>query len=183
MGRIPGYNEVTTNNTSDLFVCEQQESSTWKTKKTTLQKIADAIFGAKTDNNLPHYTGTPTAGSTAYEIANKVENVAFNSSTMFADISTAVKNAFSLSECYCYVLKNGNVCTVTLRFKCSSAISSGSFSIVGLTPCQTDVASALASLDNKGGYMQLSGTTLYIRCAASSSQYLAGSITYPTYTN
>lgn len=121
--------------------------------------------------------------SIAEKVESKVANVAFDSSTMFADISAAVKNAFNLTECYCYVLKNENVCTVTLRFKCANAIASGSFNITGLTPCKTDVTSALASLDNKGGYMQLSGTILYIRSATSSSQYLAGSITYPTYTN
>ena len=30
------------------------------------------------DNNLPHYTGTPTAGSTAYEIASKQDKSILN---------------------------------------------------------------------------------------------------------
>ena len=30
-----------------------------------------------TDNNLPHFSGTPTAGTTAYEIANKITQVKF----------------------------------------------------------------------------------------------------------
>ena len=29
------------------------------------------------DNNLPHYTGTPTAGTTAYEIASKANKTSF----------------------------------------------------------------------------------------------------------
>ena len=65
--KISQLTEVSTNSTSDVFVCNQSGD----TKKTTLQKIADAIFGAKTDNNLPHFSGTPAAGTTAYEIASK----------------------------------------------------------------------------------------------------------------
>ena len=86
MPKIPSYDEVTTNNSTDLFVCEQTTNNEWKTKKTTLQKIADAIFGAKTDNNLPHYTGTPTAGSTAEAIGNCAINT--NDSPLFKTKST-----------------------------------------------------------------------------------------------
>ena len=67
--KISQLTEVSTNSTSDVFVCNQSGD----TKKTTLQKIADAIFGSKTDNNLPHYTGTPSQGSTAEAIANVVK--------------------------------------------------------------------------------------------------------------
>ena len=70
MGKISSYTEVSSNTTDDVFICNQTEGGNQVTKKTTLQKIADAIFGAKTDNNLPHYTGTPTAGSTAEAIGN-----------------------------------------------------------------------------------------------------------------
>lgn len=157
-------------NTADMMPMSGNDST----------KVSEAIGSLST---LTTTDKSSIVGAVNEVNGGKVANVAFDSSTMFADISTAVKNAFNLSECYCYVLKNGNVCTVTLRFKCANAIVSGSFNITGLTPCQIDIASALASLDNKGGYMQLSGTVLYIRCSASSSQYLAGSITYPTYTN
>ena len=202
VGSIDDLNDVDTtgkaNADSLRYNATAQE---WEAKPTTVEMdLAEytALGGDYSgyENTNIIITDAPNLNETAKDISydggadsiwdkveGKVANVAFDSSTMFADISTAVKNAFNLSECYCYVLKNGNVCTVTLRFKCANAIASGSFNITGLTPCQTDVASALASLDNKGGYMQLSGTVLYIRCSASSSQYLAGSITYPTYTN
>lgn len=109
MGRIPGYNEVTTNNTSDLFVCEQQESSTWKTKKTTLQKIADAIFGAKTDNNLPHFSGTPTAGTTAEAIA---KSNAYNDSSILCTatvIKPTLTNGSSVNNRTYYYKKGSRV--------------------------------------------------------------------------
>lgn len=75
--KISQLTEVSTNSTSDVFVCNQSGD----TKKTTLQKIADAIFGAKTDNNLPHFSGTPTAGSTAEAIE------AINDDLVFKEIS------------------------------------------------------------------------------------------------
>ena len=43
------------------------------------------------DNNLPHYTGTPTAGTTAYEIANATNyKVIYSQSTYQNDIGTSI---------------------------------------------------------------------------------------------
>ena len=79
MSKISQYTEVTTNTTNDVFICNQSGS----TMKTTLAKIANAIFGSKTDNNLPHYTGTPTAGTTADAIGAKAD-----SATSITNIAT-----------------------------------------------------------------------------------------------
>ena len=86
--KISQLTEVSTNSTSDVFVCNQSGD----TKKTTLQKIADAIFGAKTDNNLPHYTGTPTQGTTAYEIS--------GIKTISVSAGSAVATGAALIACY-----------------------------------------------------------------------------------
>ena len=68
MSKIHDFTAAVSALLTDLFIVDRQENSEWVNKKVTLQQIADAIFGAKTDNNLPHYTGTPTAGSTAEAI-------------------------------------------------------------------------------------------------------------------
>ena len=34
------------------------------------------------DNNLPHYTGTPTAGTTAYEIASKLDKTSVKTASV-----------------------------------------------------------------------------------------------------
>ena len=69
MGKISSYTEVSSNTTDDVFICNQTEGGNQVTKKTTLAKIASAIFGAKSAANLPLGTTTPT-GSTAEAIAN-----------------------------------------------------------------------------------------------------------------
>ena len=68
------YDDTHTYNTGDitihentLYICQDDNvTGAWDSTKWTATTIDDLI--PKTDNNLPHYTGTPTAGSTAEAI-------------------------------------------------------------------------------------------------------------------
>lgn len=64
-----------------LYICNTNNTTgTFDPSKWTATTIDDLI--PKTDNNLPHYTGTPTAGSTAEAIDDlKTEAVTFTPST------------------------------------------------------------------------------------------------------
>ena len=68
------YDSTHTYNTGDitihdntLYICQDDSvTGAWDSTKWSATTVDDLI--PKTDNNLPHYTGTPTAGTTAYEI-------------------------------------------------------------------------------------------------------------------
>ena len=74
------YDENTTYNTGDkcvynnlLYECNDDGvTGAWDGSKWDSLTVA-----SMTDNNLPHYTGTPTQGTTAYEIANVVNAIPY----------------------------------------------------------------------------------------------------------
>ena len=117
MAKISDYTEVTNNESTDYFVLDQLVDGSRKTRKTTLAKIADAIFGSKTDNNLPHYTGTPTAGTTAEAIG----KASADSSITFTPADTSKVTLTSLAA-----YRNGAVLILNLYLNAVTSIPANS---------------------------------------------------------
>ena len=145
MSKISQYTEVTTNTTNDVFVCNQSGD----TKKTTLQKIADAIFGAKTDNNLPHYTGTPTAGTTAYEIASKADSADVYTKAQIDSVSTATV-APTAGNGNVYYKQIGNMVTVFGLINTTSGMAAGANVITGLPRNMNGANNVIKAINNDG---------------------------------
>lgn len=82
--KISQLTEVTNNTTSDVFVCNQSGS----TLKTTLQKIADAIFGAEDAGSLPLGSSAPS-GSTAEAIKDLITTESQSTTASFGANSSA----------------------------------------------------------------------------------------------
>ena len=95
------YDENTTYNTGDkcvynnlLYECNDDGvTGAWDATKWDSLTVA-----GMTDNNLPHFSGTPTAGSTAYEIASRAKIIEYtpttNTATITADAIGAVCMVF-----------------------------------------------------------------------------------------
>ena len=106
------YDENTTYNTGDkcvynnlLYECNDDGvTGAWDATKWDSLTVA-----SMTDNNLPHFSGTPTAGTTAYEIASKADkdifkmqsftktySVSANGSTNFDNSFITVPTGYSI---------------------------------------------------------------------------------------
>ena len=100
----------------------------------------------------------------------------FKESLLSASAITSVNTA--------YCKKVGNICFVTIMFRCSSDITSGSISVSIPRPfveAGVEYSSPLASRDGKTGFFTVSSNgAINIRCAASSSQWLVGNLCYYT---
>ena len=70
MAKINEYPQASTINDNDLFVIDQTTGNDHDTKSASVSQIKQATRNGLTDNDISHYTGTPTPGTTAYEIAN-----------------------------------------------------------------------------------------------------------------
>ena len=111
------YDPTATYNTGDvciynnvLYICtEDNITGTFDPSKWTATTIDDLI--PKTDNNLPHYTGTPTEGSTA-EAINKVDGKA-TSEVLTLQAEQGVTIAYSS------VSKNDKLVTITAEVRFS----------------------------------------------------------------
>ena len=66
--KINEYPQAAALNDADLLVMDQVQSGIHSTKSVSIGQITDKATSGLTDNNLPHYTGTPTQGSTAEAI-------------------------------------------------------------------------------------------------------------------
>ena len=87
--------------------------------------------------------------------------------------------AIDTSDARIVYTKQGVFNSLQFKFKCSSAITTGSVTLpTSVTGSLTEVESALASLDGNGGMAQLVGRTLYIRCGASSTNFLFGQLNW-----
>lgn len=100
------------------------------TNKTTLGAIKEtANLIPKTDNNLPHYTGTPTAGSTAEAIASKADksgmfkiqsfsktySVGADSATNFDNSFITVPTGYTIAGVVGYTTNQDAVVAVSVR--------------------------------------------------------------------
>ena len=103
MGKIRDYAEALTAKLTDLFVIDTEDSSVHSTKSVSLETMGKTIAGTqthssltttsktmvgainevdgKTDNDISHYTGTPTAGTTAEAIANLIKKDTLSGTT------------------------------------------------------------------------------------------------------
>ena len=97
------------------------------------------------------------------------------------DYSTDIaSNWNNITSSGCYAMQIGKVGIITVRIKTSSMISSGSLTLTSLPfASPREVWGALSSLDNKGGFIQLNGKELLIRCSASFDNFLAGQVVVP----
>ena len=68
MSKINEYPQAVTINNNDLFVIDQQSGGDHATKSASVSQIKQATRDGLTDNDISHYTGTPTAGTTAEAI-------------------------------------------------------------------------------------------------------------------
>ena len=72
----------------------------------------------------------------------------------------------------------GYMCCIIFKIK-TTAISSGTVSLPSTIPsCRIETQAALSSVGNHGGFAQLTGRTLVLRCAAETAQYLCGCLVY-----
>lgn len=97
------------------------------------------------------------------------------------DYSTNIASNWNvITSSGCYAMKIGNVGIITIRIKTSASISSGSLTLSTLPfASPREIWGSLSSLDNKGGFIQLNGKELLIRCSASSDNFLAGQVVVP----
>ena len=68
MSKINEYPQAVTINNNDLFVIDQESGGDHATKSASVSQIKQATRDGLTDNDISHYTGTPTAGTTAEAI-------------------------------------------------------------------------------------------------------------------
>ena len=88
-------------------------------------------------------------------------------------------SAISTSDARIVYTKQGIFHSLQFKFKCSSAITTGSATLpTSVTGSLIEVECALASLDGNGGMAQLNGRTLYIRCGESSTNFLFGQLNW-----
>ena len=100
-----------------------------------------------------------------------VENILSTIADTYTNIQT--------SDARIVYVKHGIFHSLQLKFKTSAAITSGSVSLPSsVTGSLSEVEGALSSLDGYGGMVQVVGTTLYIRCGASSTNFLFGQVNW-----
>lgn len=100
-----------------------------------------------------------------------VENILSTIAATYTNIQT--------SDARIVYVKHGIFHSLQLKFKTSAAITSGSVSLPSsVTGSLSEVEGALSSLDGYGGTVQVVGSTLYIRCGASNTNFLFGQVNW-----
>lgn len=175
----PDYDDTATYNTNDkviyqglLYVC-LEDSVTGAWDGTKWQQISVADYTA---DMLPIESGSAT--NTKDYIDGAISELESYSLT---DYSTNIaSNWNNITSSGCYAMQIGKVGIITVRIKTSSMISSGSLTLTSLPfASPREIWGALSSLDNKGGFIQLNGKELLIRCSASPDNFLAGQVVVP----
>lgn len=93
-----------------LYICQDDNvTGTWDSTKWSATTVDDLI--PKTDNNLPHFSGTPTAGSTAEAIGAKQDKLIVTAGQVTYD-STNVEGSITQLNW----LKYGRVVVAHLEF-------------------------------------------------------------------
>ena len=136
------YDSTSTYNTGDitiyentLYVCQDDSvTGAWDSTKWSATTVDDLI--PKTDNNLPHYTGTPTAGSTAEAIANKISQVKFENTPVSI---SATSGYFEFSSVLNYPTANSILIGCDIRtsslYATSGTVIQCCYATNGAKPC------------------------------------------------
>lgn len=157
----PDYDENTTYNTGDkcvynnlLYECNDDGvTGTWDATKWDSLTVA-----SMTDNNLPHYTGTPTAGSTAEAIGDLQDKFGWVDATS----QFTKESAFDAGQTSYFLYNEGlNMYAVAFAVKASTADNSVVLSSV--PKLKNDIMVLPTGFANAGGLSVTQASVVYFK--------------------
>ena len=146
------YDPTATYNTGDkcvynnlLYECNDDGvTGAWDATKWDSLTVA-----SMTDNNLPHFSGTPTAGTTAEAIASKADSADVYTKTQIDSVSTATV-APTAGNGNVYYKQIGNMVTVFGLINTTSGMTAGSNVITGLPRNMNGANNVIKAINNDG---------------------------------
>ena len=113
------------------------------------------------DNNLPHYTGTPTAGTTAYEIKDLQDSIGTLN-------TVTINNTYATGNLY--YKKLGNMVIVFGLITLTANVATGNLIFSGLPSNNNGANNVIKAINNDG-----TSADWVIYCGNTSSNYLSAS--------
>lgn len=141
-------------------------TSAGASRRVTVSNLAKAIVESYTGSSLG---GSARSIKTAFDSMNKYT---------ITDLMTYASSVYTGVEGRIVFVDYGYLCAILVHIK-TPAITSGVVSLPSALPAaRTETYAALSSLSSYGGFVQYSGNTLVIRCAADTSNYINGCLVF-----